>query len=112
MTKWDDDLPVHDRRRIDQDPERYGHKKKNTRRWCKGKEGREHVTELRPSKWLQWHKIAGYNCGWSRWSKRRRWSCTHTVVCINCEKILEWQLPKEKCPIWIDQQKWKSSNIN
>lgn len=73
---------VSDRRRTDQTPERHGRAKKDTKRWCKGKVGREHVTEIRTEDWLG----RDYHCGPS-WGGR--WACWERVVCTVCGKKLQ-----------------------
>lgn len=73
---------VSDRRRTDQTPERHGRARKNTKRWCKGKVGREHVTEIRMENWYG----RDYVCGPSRWLNR--WLCWEIVTCTVCGKHL------------------------
>jgi hypothetical protein len=76
-------------------PER---KRKNTKRWCKGKVGREH----KPVK--QWSHLAHYRlarggpvCTTSSWLSSG-WSCYHELACSTCGKILVQFLSKEECP--------------
>lgn len=66
-------------------------KKKNTKKWCKGKVGREHkpVVEMN-------NKYGRRQCGPSRWIGANRWLCFHHVVCKNCKKELRF-VPKV-CP--------------
>jgi hypothetical protein len=90
---------VSDRRRTDQDPERKPKSKKNTKRWCKGKVGREHVGEivLNPI----WGKS---DCGEVRWWPGR-WSCYHMLACKNCGKRIQWGLRVAECPVWLERGK-------
>ena len=82
-------------------------RKKNTARWCKGKEGREHVEEVR---WahayafiLSLHlRRTCYEAGPGDW--RKGWHCYHEVGCSVCGKILKTTCPKAQCPTWLGQQ--------
>lgn len=73
-----------------------GTKKKNTRRWCKGKIGRKHVlVTTRPE---------GKDCHWVEWQVHGRpndpyrwYACNHQIICEKCGKILKDSLAKE-CP--------------
>jgi hypothetical protein len=68
-------------------PKRSGkRKRKNTKRWCKGVEGREH--ELKIAKKRSWV------CGEMSW--RSAWYCWHIRICKNCYKVLEYNL--KDCP--------------
>lgn len=72
-------------------------RRKNTRDWCKGKEGRLHRPEITlkypPCRWNVTYGADGYTL---------RWSCGHAEVCGRCGKILTmpWQLPKDRCPTY------------
>jgi hypothetical protein len=73
--------------------------KKNTKRWCKGKEGREHGWEfIVPD-----YGMLAFNqgCRWSRWSSplrpQRKWFCYHYWVCKNCGKI-DYNKRDQPCP--------------
>lgn len=74
--------------------------KKDTRRWCRGHEGREHLTHVI----AQWGE--GYTCrpsrSWTRvrgtvdqWQRSERWFCQHVVACAVCGKHLA---TAERCP--------------
>lgn len=68
----------------DDDRVRPSHKRKDTKRWCKGKVGREHFTAIQRS------QIFGIDhpCHVGYMGK---WVCYHNVVCTVCGKILkEW----------------------
>jgi len=76
--------------------------KKNTRRWCRGKVGREHVEGYALSSWANGRKICEARPEWSYgipWYDRHRgeWWCYHNVICTECGKILR-SLPPEDCP--------------
>ncbi len=71
-------------------------RKKDTKRWCRGKEGVEHIPEIK--------KRQGYggfrSCKMLNVSSERYpsiWSCNHELVCANCGKIIEWTLGDD-CP--------------
>jgi len=77
-------------------------KRKNTKRWCKGHVGREHVSELTVS--TRWTRV--YTCG--RPAEGRAsysgsdpdWTCYHEEVCQNCGKVLRWSIPKVDCRVF------------
>lgn len=53
-------------------------KKKDTKRWCKGKEGREHVTRWEPN-----HNYSGID-------RRPNAEFKHEeLVCVDCRKVLD-----------------------
>jgi len=87
-------------------------RKKNTRLWCGGKEGREHQPEIvRHHYYALW---AEKDCHWwERWTyangekvqrKPDTWSCLHAERCTVCGKYLKVFLPQEECPTWQAQQ--------
>lgn len=101
MSKYDKQegiLPPRDQKRLDQDPERKPKSKKNTKRWCKGKVGREHVGEiaLNPI----WGKS---DCGERSWWPGR-WACYHMLACKNCGKRLQWALRVQECPVYLERK--------
>jgi len=70
-------------------------KRKDTKQWCKGVEGRKHVLETRMSDHGSmitglWGKDA---CG----DFMDSWHCQHERRCMVCGKILDWTLG-DKCP--------------
>lgn len=80
-------------------------KKKSTKRWCKGKVGREHVPEVVES------HVYGFlvHIGHGQHAKCHErdemfkklnggWFCRHAERCATCGKILRDQLPREECP--------------
>ena len=80
--------------------------KKETKRWCKGKVGREHVRGLVFSAWAV--ARGKERCGWaSRWNihirgYRLTWACRHREVCVNCGRVFRepWDLAPEECPAY------------
>lgn len=85
--------------------------RKNTKRWCKGKVGREHKRALRASQKLS----RTYTCGWSSsiWRNAFRqnggnsfWDCYHEEYCTACGKIMRdpWQLGDTECPDYTEDQ--------
>lgn len=84
---------------------RTGNKKKSTAKWCKGKIGVEHVTELVVNHNISWRKA----CKWyplyfsydrrDEGPKEWRYTCLHSYRCINCGKYTEYFLKNvEECP--------------
>jgi hypothetical protein len=75
-----------------------GRRRKNTRRWCRGVEGREHDPEITipENRRVPWNRP----CHPSTWL-RSLYSCRHVEQCRVCGKVLRegWQLdhPAE-CP--------------
>lgn len=95
--------------------------RKNTRKWCRGKEGVEHKLETRVSKWgvsiLTRFPESDYaGCGWrqrSRWTITAtegrsygpipgewRYNCNHEEYCTECGRIMKHQLRANDCPLW------------
>lgn len=66
--------------------------RKDTKKWCRGKVGREHQLEVIPP-----HNMMAFTCSPSRWSSAP-WSCMHQERCTVCGKILHWFLPWRRCP--------------
>lgn len=82
------------------DPPRVGHRRKDRRRWCKGRMGRHHITgEPELSHWGMMYRtrtgatVACYRAEWCA----RIWLCQHQVRCAVCRKILRYSLETE-CP--------------
>jgi hypothetical protein len=65
------------------------HGRKDTRRWCKGKPGREHAAEIVLRPWY------GRECGKPSWYPQ--WVCQHAEVCAACGKVLR-HLRVDECP--------------
>jgi hypothetical protein len=73
-------------------------KRKNTKRWCKGKVGREHQPVIvYDERYLRWHKECHVAPSWA-YRSMKGWYCIHLEVCTNCGKHLRWRVPKEECP--------------
>ena len=71
-------------------------KKKNTKKWCRGKVGAFHEFQIVKSRHMD------YECQWKSllWKENHvRYRCYHEKSCIKCGKVVEWFLndPKE-CP--------------
>lgn len=83
---------------------RQQNKKKNTKQWCKGKVGVEHVTEVVIN-----HNTIRWECKWyplywsfyrrSEGPKDYRYSCMHSRRCTACGKYVEYFLKPEDCPV-------------
>lgn len=72
--------------------------RKNTRRWCKGVEGREHVSDIRMSNHGKMLESFGSGESCSMWNDGGSWHCSHERACMVCGKVLDWTLG-DKCPI-------------
>lgn len=76
--------------------------KKDTKRWCKGHAGREHVPQTERPKWTTRPCELKGDSSW--WPSRTSsipdddWRCNHQLVCVNCGKILEYFLDAALCP--------------
>lgn len=96
MSKWDDDELRLDERKASA-PETPKHRsKKNTRRWCRGKNGVEHVTEVRLNNMSRFLWDRDKSCYRSEWNSKRWW-CNHERFCVNCGKIMKYSLEND-CP--------------
>lgn len=60
-------------------------KKKDTKRWCRGKVGKEHTSVV--------GKRHPNPCGQSRW-----FGCWHYEFCSVCGKNLQYFMDAEQCP--------------
>lgn len=113
MSGWDDEPRLDERRASAPDTPKYG-KKKNTRRWCKGKVGVEHQAEIvLDERTVTWRTNNGdrppcYRPDWAtktRMGQRSKfwsWMCSHIEVCTVCGKILEHVLD-DRCPNYTDE---------
>lgn len=78
---------------------RSSRKRKNTRRWCRGKVGVEHVPG-EPFIYPGLSSLPKAHCGWRANTlnpEGRVWSCIHVTACINCGKHLHF-FEAEHCP--------------
>lgn len=74
--------------------------RKDTKRWCRGKEGREHQPEM-----VRHHQHGHHDrdCHESSWWKGGWW-CYHASRCRICGKYVDSSLPKEQCPTWLKRE--------
>lgn len=82
---------------------RQTNKKKKTNRWCKGKPGVPHLTEIVVN-----HNATRLQCKWyaiyfsymrrDEGPKDYRYSCKHAIKCKNCGKYTNTWLTAEQCP--------------
>lgn len=95
-------------------PEHHG--RKNTREWCKGKEGRPHkpaerLTRTSQSSWSAGDRKEYQACAWILgWDYKEgtysvRWSCGHRTVCDACGKHLldPYDHGTRDCPYYQEQ---------
>ena len=95
--------------RADPDPAKRSPARKDTRSWCKGKAGREHVLHLVlvPDR-LSWRAGKAQVCEWaSAWGidgqeYRLGWACRHREECAACGRIFRehYDLKGEECPAY------------
>lgn len=81
-------------------------RKKKTAKWCKGKQGVEHVPEVVVN-----HNLQNRECKWFttylwRGGKRAEpwrtfWSCSHATRCANCGKYINYLGLGEDCPDYV-----------
>ena len=77
-------------------------KKKNSKKWCRGKVGREHVPNITRSNYgslskcqpAPWRVVGRYG----ETMPTKRYLCWHQRSCQVCGKVLEYWLPAEECP--------------
>lgn len=74
--------------------------RKDTRRWCRGKPGVEHVLGVTVGNWCQSYRFACRRAnGWELWLwPDKPWVCRHQRSCVNCGKVLDYSLPWRECP--------------
>lgn len=112
-TKWEWGLPgsrsgeVRSAASADPDPARKAPSKKDTKHWCKGKPGIEHIAQLTlDMDTPEWRKHA---CRWKAyWDWRKKhtwvigWTCGHHEECARCGKILRYtcDLTRAECPVY------------
>lgn len=114
---WDEDPSVTELRapRLDDEQPARHHRRRSTRKWCRGKVGVEHQPAIRLNRYAEslqlyprhqagarssippWRPV----CGWLDWSwrvfKDWRYLCRHERYCTNCGKILA-HLKDAECP--------------
>lgn len=81
--------------------------KKNTKKWCRGKVGVEHVLDIRKGRYFESlgdRVICRWRATWKGWSHGGwdaldpKWLCFHEEYCVNCGKITRTQLDPKECP--------------
>jgi len=74
-------------------PEHVGHRRRDKRRWCRGREGVPHAYPLacRLSK-----HVGRWTCRWAS-CRDPYWICWHETYCTNCDKVME-HLNADRCP--------------
>jgi hypothetical protein len=79
--------------------------KKDTKRWCKGKVGVEHVVELKTSGWRNPQTDEFVTCRWVPWGRRPHYSCYCRKVCKTCGRVMDngYLRDKTECPYWEPQ---------
>lgn len=96
---------------VDPDPSRRAPAVKDTRRWCKGKPGREHQPEIilpqvgwqtGNCKWLGRHDWRLIRQGRDDEATTVGWACYHEERCSECGKVLRnrWELRPRECPAY------------
>jgi len=72
--------------------------KKNTKRWCRGKEGREHIPMITGPRWGQ----CGLRDDWRSPGSPPRliWRCTCREICSTCGKELRYSINREECLVY------------
>jgi hypothetical protein len=83
--------------------ERPQRRKKDTRRWCKGKLGRKHKPGIVFDDRFQ--RPCAPAPAWAQKLKGWWWMCHHIEICTVCKKHLRWYVPKEECPTWKEQHR-------
>lgn len=87
--------------------------KKDTRRWCRGRVGRDHVPVIQLEKGTA--SLRRYaldpvraRCRWTMWfvggraiTGQLHWSCGHQLLCATCKKVLEPCIRPEECPEFV-----------
>lgn len=74
--------------------------RKDTRRWCRGKVGVEHVIAVTVGNWAQSYRFAcrRANDRELRLWPGQPWVCRHQRSCTHCAKVLDYSLPWRDCP--------------
>lgn len=75
--------------------------RKDRKRWCRGKPGREHdyQVQIQPNGWNS--HGTDRRCHPHNWPDRYDWwICKHALICQNCGR--QEPITKEQCPEWKD----------
>jgi hypothetical protein len=85
---------------------------KPSKRWCKGKVGVEHVTEVRVP--VNAHR---QDCDPARYEDEKPWAdfgwevgCVHVEECVNCGKHVRPFLNKGECPTRVNSPEKNGNN--
>lgn len=81
---WDDD-----------DPGKPAAARKDTKRWCRGKVGREHQPMLQRAR--NYGRLTECGAGY-----HGRWVCYHETVCSVCSKVLKHWGTADECPDYTE----------
>ena len=88
----------------DPEPPKRGPARKNTRDWCKGKVGVEHVPHLvwHPVLWRRGEPDCRWRAGWDSRTggESAYWACDHREECERCGKVLRDRIPAAECPAY------------
>lgn len=103
MSRGTWDRPIGDLRAVQPEEKRVPGRK-DTRRWCRGKAGRQHTPEIvipENTDTIAGRRGCAPGPAWSQ----NGWWCLHVERCTACGKILRavWQLKPEECPVWRAQ---------
>lgn len=78
-----------------QDREKPAHARKDRKRWCGGKVGREHTTVIAvPENAFIYGRVT---CRWAPWSTPF-YACRHVELCTTCGKHVRPFLEPAECP--------------
>jgi len=94
------------------DPPRVGHARKDRKRWCRGRVGREHVLgEPQLSNWgteaTRRLSEGQKPCLRPEWYPRY-WLCLHEVRCVTCGRIMR-RLRDSECPDFTTEiTRWRT----
>ena len=72
--------------------------KKDTKRWCKGKVGREHTPEITLRHNLKCYPMPEWAKGLRFYRSKLSWWCHHERICTTCGKVLDWSIEPDECP--------------
>lgn len=64
-------------------------RKKNKKRWCKGRVGVEHILVI-----VKDERLRAWPC-----LPNRLFGCCHHEICTVCGKEMRWNIPPKECPV-------------
>lgn len=79
-----------------QKPARTQANKKDKKKWCKGKVGREHDYHIGLPTWAKSGPYKEWHCDPWDTVTGLRWYCRHVMICSKCGKNKD--LPSAQCP--------------